>query len=96
MPDVCEPGHSEQELLTLQTAALNTAEKIVLAETAAIREIRVEEEKRKTAEERRKEQAAITDAEVEKNKKAEADKKAQAATVTSPTGATTVTTTKTQ
>lgn len=87
---------TEQELLRLQTLALNTAEKIVLAETAAIREIRVEEEKRKTAEERRKEQEKITDAEMEKNKKAEADKKAQAAPVTSPAGATTVTTTKTQ
>lgn len=79
-----------QELITLQTVALQTAEKIVMAETTAIKEIRVEEEKRKTAEERRKEQEKITDAEMEKNKKAEA------APIISPAGATAVTTTKTQ
>lgn len=79
-----------QELITLQTVALQTAEKIVMAETTAIKEIRVEEEKRKTAEERRKEQEKITDAEMEKNKKA------QAAPIISPAGATAVTTTKTQ
>jgi len=87
---------TEQELLKLQTAALNTAEKIVLAETAAIKDIRVEEEKRKTAEERRKEQEKITEAEMEKNRKAEAEKKALATPIASPAGATTVTTTKTQ
>jgi hypothetical protein len=85
-----------QELIELQTAALDTAEKIVLAETTAIKEIRVEEEKRKTAEERRKEEEEKTEAQMEKNKKAEADKKAQAAPVASPAGATTVTTTRTQ